>query len=156
MTDQEVITQLSEADVFAMTLFGEARSEGREGIGAVADVIRNRVKSGKYGEGYRGVCLRPWQFSCWIPAGGRENYELVIATASTLQRDRAVAGAALRRCLAVARDTMADRRPDTVMGATHYITEALWRDQAKRPSWVRGVAPVCQVGAHVFFVLEKG
>jgi len=32
-------------------------------------VIRNRVeKGGWYGDGYAGVCLNPWQFSCWNEA----------------------------------------------------------------------------------------
>ena len=56
-------------DILARTLFGEARGEGLVGQIAVAWTIRNRVEDGKakswWGEGYAGVCLKPYQFSCW-------------------------------------------------------------------------------------------
>ena len=56
-------------DILARTLWGEARGEGPAGQIAVAWTIRNRVFDGKekswWGEGYAGVCQKPWQFSCW-------------------------------------------------------------------------------------------
>jgi spore germination cell wall hydrolase CwlJ-like protein len=56
-------------DILARTLWGEARGEGLAGQIAVAWTIRNRVNDGKakswWGEGYAGVCLKPYQFSCW-------------------------------------------------------------------------------------------
>jgi N-acetylmuramoyl-L-alanine amidase len=56
-------------DVLARTLWGEARGEGLAGMVAVAWSIRNRVEDGKdkswWGEGYTGVCQKPYQFSCW-------------------------------------------------------------------------------------------
>ncbi|VVO24210.1 hypothetical protein PS723_04459 [Pseudomonas fluorescens] len=56
-------------DILARTLWGEARGEGLAGQIAVAWTIRNRVNDGKakswWGEGYAGVCLKAWQFSCW-------------------------------------------------------------------------------------------
>lgn len=55
-------------NILARTLCGEARVEGLDGQIAVAWAIRNRVFDGKakswWGEGYAGVCLKPWQFSC--------------------------------------------------------------------------------------------
>lgn len=56
-------------DVLALTLWGEARGEGYDGQVAVAWAVRNRVDDGKisswWGEGYAGVCQKPYQFSCW-------------------------------------------------------------------------------------------
>jgi hypothetical protein len=56
-------------DILARTIFGEARGEGVAGQIAVAWTIRNRVNDGKdkswWGEGYAGVCQKPYQFSCW-------------------------------------------------------------------------------------------
>ncbi|RYE62086.1 MAG: cell wall hydrolase, partial [Oxalobacteraceae bacterium] len=56
-------------DVLARTVWGEARGEGINGMVAVAWTIRNRVEDAKdrswWGEGYSGVCQRPYQFSCW-------------------------------------------------------------------------------------------
>lgn len=56
-------------DLLAWTLWGEARSETLAGQIAVAWTIRSRVNDGKakswWGEGYAGVCQKPYQFSCW-------------------------------------------------------------------------------------------
>lgn len=56
-------------DVLARTLWGEVRGESLEGQIAVAWSIRNRVNAGKakswWGEGYTGVCQKPYQFGCW-------------------------------------------------------------------------------------------
>ncbi len=50
--------------LLAMCIFGEARGEGDEGKLAVGCVVRNRVNSeGRYGVGFPGVILKPWQFS---------------------------------------------------------------------------------------------
>lgn len=50
-------------------LWGEARGKSLAGQIAVAWTIRNRVNDGKakswWGEGYAGVCQKPYQFSCW-------------------------------------------------------------------------------------------
>ena len=53
--------------MFALTLYFEAGStcDFLETY-FLAWVIRNRVKRGGwFGKGYDGVCLKPWQFSCW-------------------------------------------------------------------------------------------
>ena len=66
---------MSDTDILARTIFGEARGEGLEGMEAVACVIINRVKAKKWFTGYElinGVkvpnvaqtCLKKAQFSC--------------------------------------------------------------------------------------------
>ncbi|ROM79306.1 hypothetical protein BK654_08030 [Pseudomonas brassicacearum] len=56
-------------DILARTLWGEAPGESLAGQIAVAWTIRNRVEDDKaklwWGEGYAGVCLKPYQFICW-------------------------------------------------------------------------------------------
>jgi len=55
-----------ELDILAKTLWGEARGEGREGLIAVAWVIKNRADNpGWWGKSIELVCLKPYQFSCW-------------------------------------------------------------------------------------------
>lgn len=56
-------TSIQAANIIAKTLFNEARSEGKNGIDAVASVILNRGESNS--QNYPGVCLRKKQFSCW-------------------------------------------------------------------------------------------
>lgn len=67
-------------DILARTLWGEARGEGLAGQIAVAWTIRNRVndlKTGPWrGEGYSGVCQKPYQFSCWNRT--EPNYQFLI------------------------------------------------------------------------------
>jgi len=59
----------NDRDILARTLWGEARGESLAGQIAVAWTIRNRVNDGNakswWGEGYTGVCQKPYQFSCW-------------------------------------------------------------------------------------------
>jgi N-acetylmuramoyl-L-alanine amidase len=66
------ITQMSDIDILARTIYGEARGEKIGGMEAVASVVINRVKraekkNGRYwwGNSVRDVCLKKWQFSCW-------------------------------------------------------------------------------------------
>ena len=60
-----------DTDILARTIYGEARGESISGQEAIASVILNRVafakRRGRYwwGNTIAGVCLAPWQFSCW-------------------------------------------------------------------------------------------
>jgi spore germination cell wall hydrolase CwlJ-like protein len=50
--------------LLAMCVWGEARGVNNAAKSAVACVVRNRVGyAGKYGRGFPGVILKPWQFS---------------------------------------------------------------------------------------------
>src|SRR5574337_973675 len=61
-----ILQSLSDQEVIARTLWGEARSQGIMGMVAVACVIMNRTSMpGWWGTSLRGVCLAPMQFSCW-------------------------------------------------------------------------------------------
>ena len=53
-----------QTEIFAKTLYGEARGEGLKGIEAVACVIVNRLKKPCWwGHTIQEVCLKPAQFS---------------------------------------------------------------------------------------------
>lgn len=156
MTDRDAIAQLASDQVLAITLYGEARSEPVEGRIAIASVIRNRVNAdvghdGKpdwWGEGYRGVCLAPMQFSCWQPKGGEQNYADVIAVVRSTV-NRVAIGPVLRECLWLALGIISGDLRDRVNGATHYLTADLFR--INPPAWAKGKTPSARVGAHLFF-----
>lgn len=148
MTDQELIGQLSERDVVALTIWGEARGQSVKGRAAVASVIGNRVKAKRFGKGFREVCLKPFAFSCWCPEGGQANYETVMAAARICLRTDAAIGPALRQCRAMADLLMAGELPDGVKSADHYLTRELFASNP--PAWAKGQTPVCTVEAHVF------
>lgn len=148
MTDLQVRESLTEPQVMALTMYGEARSEPIEGRISVGCVIRNRVEAGRYGSNYRDVCLKKWQFSCWLPEGGLANYEIVMAHARMLLRkDRMVP--VMRECLWIADGLIADVLLDRTKGCTHYMTKALY--ESAPPKWARGRKPDRTIGAHVFF-----
>ena len=49
--------------LLAMGIWGESRGLPDAGKLAVGCVVANRVKDGRFGDGYKGVILKPWQFS---------------------------------------------------------------------------------------------
>jgi N-acetylmuramoyl-L-alanine amidase len=62
------MSHLSEKEVYAKTVYGEARGEPEEGQKWVAWVIKNRASKnrGYWGGGsIKGVCLHKNQFECW-------------------------------------------------------------------------------------------
>lgn len=61
---------LSDRELLAKTLQAEAGGEGYDGLLAAGAVIANRVHAGNYGQGLRGVIMRPGQFSAWNSVTG--------------------------------------------------------------------------------------
>ena len=134
---------MTELEIFAKTLFGEARGEKLSGIEAVANVILNRVKHAQkigsfwWGKTIEEVCLKPFQFSCWIK--NDPNRQLLMRYLS----DNRV----YQICERVAKRAIAGFLPDNTKGATHYHTKAV------NPSWARCAIPSAQIGHHLFYAL---
>jgi N-acetylmuramoyl-L-alanine amidase len=142
------IDALTEAQIVALVLYGEARSEPVQGIVAVGSVIRNRVrKPGWWGAGFSGVCLQPWQFSCLSPKGGEGNYKKVLGFAQRLAKKSQITNALERQCVWVAQGIVGDYVVDPTKASTHYHTKALH----PRPEWAMGHTPVLQISAHCFY-----
>jgi spore germination cell wall hydrolase CwlJ-like protein len=137
-TDPDTLT---EVEVLARTLYGEARGEELRGIEAVASVILNRVafakRRGRYwwGNDIKSVCLKPAQFSCWNEADPNRKKLLTLSP-----RDPAY-----RLCKRIAKRAVAGELPDQTDGATHYHTHAV------DPFWARGHVPVAEIGNHLFY-----
>lgn len=123
-------------DIFARTIWGEARGEPLAGRHAVACVIMNRVKRGGWwGSTIKDVCLHPWQFSCWNEKDpNRMKVEEV-----TLDDE------AFQRCYYVALAAGLKYTHDTTLGSTHYHAKGIL------PDWANGAFPVCSVGNHLFY-----
>ena len=51
--------------IFCMTMYGEGRSEGVEGLILIGRTIINRANSNRWPDTIKAVCLQPKQFSCW-------------------------------------------------------------------------------------------
>lgn len=138
-------------ETVARTLWGEARGEGRQGMEAVADVIRNRQwaalewlarnpnkkRHPLFGDGtLADVCKRPWQFSCWN------------ANDPNLPKLKAVTRADVhfRQALDIA-DILANGNLSALTrGATHYH-----HNKIPKPPWTAGANHCADFGVHIFY-----
>lgn len=135
-----------EEDVLARTLWGEARGDGDLGMGAVANVVLNRVRiaqdRGKYwwGSNIVQVCQKPYQFSCWNRSDANfQNLQYVDT------RDLHYATA-----LRIARRGLAGVLEDSTHGATHYHAAEI------SPYWAKNVKPCAVIGGHIFYRIVEG
>jgi cell wall hydrolase len=137
LPDNDDLDQFSELEIFAKTLDGEAADQGYEGQQAVASVIMRRQALDWQKEiTVRGVCLHPYQFSCWLPGPDRTRI-----IAATQFNDPAYA-----QCLEIAQDALAERLPDNTEGADSYLVTGTQVD------WIKGLTPTVVIGKHSFFI----
>lgn len=141
LSDQEPTT-LSEEDVrlLAATVWGEARSEGEDGMRAVAHVMVNRIGE-RFGEDLATVILSPKQFSVWNR--GDPNRRLV----ARLAHDPSSVATDPEWLVAdrIAREVLGGQSVDPTSGALFYHTRAV------RPRWARAGQGRQVIGQHVFY-----
>lgn len=106
------------------TLWQEARGEPAEGQRAVAHVLVNRLRSGKWGKTLAEVCLSPLQFSGW---NARDPNRM--AAARVPDNDPLLA--VLARMLT---DALNSCDADPTDGAMFYYAPS----GCSEPAWVRG------------------
>lgn len=123
-------------EIGSATIFMEASDQPLIGKQAVAAVIVNRQKSGKFGPTIAAVCLARLQFSCWNDAD--PNRERM---ARTLDDD-----GVLQQCQQVMQDAM-NGAPDPTGGATFYYATSM----TTPPSWAASMIPCGQFGSQLFF-----
>ena len=122
-------------DVAARTLWQEVRGEPREGQQAVAHVLWNRVRSGRWGPNLATICLWRGQFSGWyVPSD--PNFKAVC-----LLPDNDDALLALGTIL-----QFAEHETDPTNGATHYVNLSI-----VTPSWINGAIHCGKFGHHDFY-----
>ena len=90
------------------------------------------------GEGYIGVCRKPWQFSCWNRNDPNYSY---VSGARPIPQEQ------LAQALSVADLVIEGRTADPTDGATHY--HALRMTQP--PAWTAGATRTLVQGGHAFF-----
>lgn len=137
MTDHDL-------DIFARTLYGEARGEyAKNGLAAfiaVGNVITNRLKRGKYGTTLTEVCLKPWQFSCW----NKED-----PNRSLIQEEGLNENPLFKGCQKVAQMLAEGRWPDLTRNSDHYHALSC------NPSWARKTKIKLRLGNHIFYKLDE-
>lgn len=130
-------------DTAAKTIWAEARGEGTAGMRAVAHVLLNRVKDGRWGSNLLTVCWWGAQFSCWnalltIDGKTRNNPDrMAIANVRDDDPNLQIAKGLIAGAL---------NEPDPTDGATHY-----YADTMAAPPWVAKAAFTVQIGRHRFY-----
>lgn len=116
------------------TLWQEARGEPYEGQDAVAHVLWNRLRDGRWGKTLASVCLWPLQFSGWNVHDPNR-----LAVAVVPDDDPT-----LLSLLAVLDNAM--HAPDPTHGAMWYYAQSM----TTPPAWIQG-ATACGKFGHQFF-----
>ncbi len=121
--------------VATRTLAQEARGEPRNGQLAVAHVMLNRQKDGRWGKTLASVCLWPKQFSGWSSAKDAN-----FAYACNLKDTDLI----LSKMLGVLNE--AKTGADFTNGANHYFSDII-----APPPWVNFMTFRTKIGHHLFY-----
>ena len=130
-------------DYLIRTIAFEASEEPEEGKAAVAHVILNRERSGRWGESIKQVVTRPWQFEPWMT---RRKQMVALS-----QNDPRYRGAAR-----IADAVLSGQIPDPTAGATHFLNPTVVRKRrgGSLPAWARGEGQ--PIGQHTFYAPNGG
>lgn len=130
-----------ERDYLIRTMVFEASGEPEEGKAAVAHVILNRKRLGKWGDNIKEVVTRPWQFEPWMTR--RSEME-------NLSKD----DPRYRRAARIADNVLSGQEPDPTAGATHFLNPTIVRKRrgGSLPRWARGEGQ--PIGRHTFYSPE--
>jgi len=130
-------------DLTVRTIYGEASGEGDEGQLAVANVIANRLQSGRWGDTLKDVVLAKGQFEPWMRADARARMQRLRRDDPTYERIGKIVDWAL-----------AGEIPDITDGATHFYAPKVQAELGRNaPGWGRS-QPLAKIGAHHFFAPE--
>ncbi|MGB5863638.1 MAG: cell wall hydrolase [Sulfitobacter sp.] len=135
LASQPRATGSEEFKCLAEALYFEARGETVKGQFAVAEVIRNRVKSSRFPNSYCGV----------IHQGTGRKYQCQFTYTCDGRPEVISEKGSYARVAKVARATIDGRSPDITNGATFYHTTAV------RPSWSRKFTNTARFGVHLFY-----
>lgn len=123
-----MLDALSDTQLLALLLHGEARGESPAGMVAVAHVVLNRYgKRTWYGSTIRGVILKPWQFSYFSGLSAIPQVDKV--------------------CSVIAELVMGGYTVDASKGATHYWSRTMLSEP---PKWAANMVETVRLGGHVF------
>lgn len=123
-------------EVAIRTLWQEARGEGAEGLNAVAHVILNRMRDGRWGGTAASVCLWRSQFSGWLSTD--PNFHLACGMLAT--------DPALAPCATAWGAAQTEATDPTDSACFYYATS-----MASPPVWSMGMIETVAIGRHKFF-----
>jgi len=132
-----------ERDYLIRTIAFEASEEPDEGKAAVAYVILNRKRSGRWGDNIKDVVTHPWQFEPWMT---RRKQMVSLSPGDPRYRDAA----------RIADAVLSGEIPDPTAGATHFLNPTIVRKRrgGSLPEWARGEGQ--PIGQHTFYAPNGG
>jgi N-acetylmuramoyl-L-alanine amidase len=132
-----------ERDYLIRTIVFEATGEPEVGKAAVAFVVVNRERSGRWGDNIGEVVTQPWQFEPWMTK--RRQIE-------RLSRDDPRYQSAAR----IADIVLSGQMPDPTAGATHFLNPVIVRQRrgGSLPAWAQGDGK--PIGRHTFYSPDEG
>jgi spore germination cell wall hydrolase CwlJ-like protein len=130
--------RVDERDYLIRTIAFEASDETEVGKVAVAYVVLNRKKSGRWGDNIKAVVTHPGQFEPWMTR--RREIEALSLNDPRYQSAAIIADAVL-----------SGQTPDPTAGATHFLNPTIvWeRRGGSLPSWAHGEGR--PIGRHTFY-----
>lgn len=160
-----------DVSILAQTMWGEARSHGATGMLAVGNVIKNRAEANMkmFGQGIRGVALKPKQFSCWNEGDpNRDRIKEILEYDRLISLRRSPDGTPFDEWFAkfknsgnymdykawllakdIAKKIIAGKASDPTNGAVYYHTTDV------DPAWNANLDHVATVGNHLFYTLSE-
>lgn len=149
--DNKIFISLPIEELLALTIYGESANQGYDGMLAVLNVIRNRVKESKFiddniaqitGDSLYGVILKKWQFSAFnIDDPVRQK---LINIASNFGHSL-VTNNNLKKAYEIVKTAFIKQLPDNTFGATYYHTKWI------SPYWSKVYTITTKIGDHIFY-----
>jgi spore germination cell wall hydrolase CwlJ-like protein len=138
---------LSDAQLMALTIYGEARGEIYDGKVAVGSVILERVEHRDWdGKTVSEVCLMPYQFSCYLPDD--PNFPALKLIAGDWD-NKIMQSRKLRDCYKIASDLLAGQIRRTPEIAEHHATQ--YKTLQCRAAWADKIKKIAVIGRHEFY-----
>lgn len=130
-------------DYLIRTIAFEAGEEPDEGKAAVAHVVLNRERSGRWGESIKKVVTRAWQFEPWMT---KRKQMVSLSPNDPRYRDAA----------RIADAVLSGQIPDPTAGATHFLNPTIVQKRRGGyvPDWARGEGQ--PIGQHTFYAPNGG
>jgi len=143
----EVFSTLTEAQIMALTIYGEARGEPYEGKVAVGSVILERVEHRDWdGKTLHEVCLMPYQFSCFLPADPNFKALKLIAGdwGTKIARSKV-----LSECYAITSGLLDGTIPRTPEIAAAHCCQ--YKTRRATAAWAKKMKVILTIGQHEFY-----
>lgn len=137
---------LSETQLMALVIYGEARGESKEGKVAVGSVIIERKKQSR--ESIKNIILNPHQFSCF--SVDNQQYKKLKNIAAHWNKYKA--DPQLRECQLISSKLLQKTLLHKTIksnSVTHFKTNQV------NPSWAKQMRFVVQIGNHQFYSMKE-